>query len=484
MSSEANKLHPAAIGVLALNALREAALPMLILLGTAVAGSGLDTGALRRGALYLVLGVAGASLWGFLRWLSTRYAVDERGIHWQSGYLRRKATTVPLNRIQGLDTVAGPVQRLFGGVAVHVQTAGGGAKGEIVLDAVGPEAVERLRDAVRARRPELAAAAPAGPLPERRLSRRDGLIAALTSGQLGVILPALAGVLQLLTQSFDSEDATRLLPDTAGGRELALAALLVAAWGLSVAGSLVTFGGFTVTRDGDRLRIRRGLLQRSEAVVPVRRVQGVRVVEGLLRRPFGLATLRVEVAGYAAEAAAARTLFPLLRRDDVEPFLAELLPELADDPVHLAPPPRRAARRYVLPRALAGAVLGGAACLIFEVIAPWPLLAAPLLALDGWLNYRAAGWRLRDGRLAVSTRELAWSTLLTPAALLQQHAIAQNPLQRRAQLADVAVAVGKGGHARVRHLDAPVAAELWERLRPAPAASEMVSRDDEAEEPV
>ena len=101
-------------------------------------------------------------------------------------------------------------------------------------------------------------------------------------------------------------------------------------------GSLVAFAGFTVTRDGDRLRIRRGLLQRREAAVPVRRVHGVRVVEGLLRRPFGLATLRVEVAGYAAEASAARTLFPLLRRDEVEPFLAELLPELADDPRGLA----------------------------------------------------------------------------------------------------------------------------------------------------
>jgi hypothetical protein len=27
------------------------------------------------------------------------------------------------------------------------------------------------------------------------------------------------------------------------------------------------------------------------------------------------------------------------------------------------------------------------------------------------------------------------------------------------------VAVGKGGHAQVRHLELPVAAELWERLR-------------------
>ena len=166
-----------------------------------MAGSGLDTAALWRGALYLVIGVVASSLMGFVRWRNTRYRVDERGVHWETGMVRKKSTTVPLNRIQGLDTVAGPVQRLFGVVAVQVQTAGGGAKGEIVLDAVGPEAVEQLREAVRARRPEVADAPPAGALPERRLTRRDALIAALTAGQLGVILPVLAGASQLLTQA-------------------------------------------------------------------------------------------------------------------------------------------------------------------------------------------------------------------------------------------------------------------------------------------
>ena len=469
MSSEPQKLHPAAIGVLALGALRDAALPIIVLLFTAVAGNGLDTGALERGAAYLVLGVAAASIAGFMRWRSTSYAVDEHGVHWQSGIVRKKQTTVPLDRIQGLDTVAGPVQRLFGVVAVHVQTAGGGAKGEVVLDAVGAEAVERLREAVRGRRPEVVEDAPAGDLPERRLSRRDGLLAALTAGQLGVILPVLAAAFQLFTNVFQDErgveEASRLAPDTLGGWELALGGLILAAWAISVAGSLVAFAGFTVTRDGERLRIRRGLLQRTEVALPVRRVHAVRVVEGVLRRPFGLAALRVEVAGYAEEAAAARTLFPLLRRAEVEPFLAALLPELADDPGGLEPPPARAARRYVLPRTLAGLVVGGAACVLFPAVAPWPLLVAPLLALDGWLDYRAAGWRLRDGRLAMRSRRLAWSTLLTPAARLQQHSIAQSPLQRRARLADLAVAVGKGGHAQVRHLELPVAAELWERLR-------------------
>ena len=339
------RLHPAAIGVLALAALRDAALPIVILLFAAVAGSGLDTQALARGAIYLVLGVAAASVLGVVRWRSTSYAVDERGIHWQTGLLRKKSTTVPLSRIQGLDTVAGPVQRLFGVVAVNVQSAGGGAKGEIVLEALGPEAVERLREAVRARRPEAAEAPPEGSLPERRLSRREGLVAALTAGQLGVILPVLAGASQLLTQAVgdpsDVEEATRLVPDSAFGWELAAVGLLLLAWALSVLGSLVAFAGFTVTRDGERLRIRRGLLQRSEAAVPVRRVHGVRVVEGLLRRPFGLCALRIEVAGYAAEASAARTLFPLLRRAEVQPFLAALLPEVADDPAGLEPPPPR-----------------------------------------------------------------------------------------------------------------------------------------------
>src|SRR3954471_9465296 len=191
MSSEGTRLHPAAIGVLALGALRDAAVPIIVLLVASLAGRGLDTEALARGGIYLVLGVAVASLTGFVRWMSTSYAVDERGVHWRSGVVSKKSTTVPLSRIQGLDTVAGPVQRLFGVVALHVQSAGGGSKGEIVLEALGRDAVERIRAAV-GERPAVAEAAAAPPRIERRLGRRELLVAALTAGQLGIVLPILA----------------------------------------------------------------------------------------------------------------------------------------------------------------------------------------------------------------------------------------------------------------------------------------------------
>ena len=228
---------------------------------------------------------------------------------------------------------------------------------------------------------------------------------------------------------------------------------------------MLAFAGFTIARDEDRLRVTRGLLSRREATVPVARVQAVRVVEGVLRRPFGLATVRAEVAGYAKEAAAAQTLFPLLRRSEVQPFLAELLPELADGIDDLQGAPRRALRRYLLPPTALWLALGAAACVAIPSAAPWPLLAALPAAALGAARWRAAGWRIEDRRVAVRFRRLARTTVLAPAARLQQHGVRQTVLQRRAQLADVDVRVGAGTRGLVRHLDARVAGGVFDALR-------------------
>jgi putative membrane protein len=257
----------------------------------------------------------------------------------------------------------------------------------------------------------------------------------------------------------------RLVPHSAPEWILAGLAVLLLAWLLSTAGAVLAFAGFTIARDDDRLRVRRGLLARREATVPVARVQAVRVVEGLLRAPFGLATVRAEVAGYAREAAAAQTLFPLLRRAEVEPFLAALLPELADGIDGLHGPPPRALRRYVLPPAALLLALAGAACVIAPDLAPWPLLAAVPAAAYGAARWRAAGWRLEDRRLAIRFRRVARTTVLAPAARLQQHGTRQTVLQRRARLADLEVRVGAATRGHVRHLDERVAGRLFDGLR-------------------
>ncbi|HEX8102800.1 MAG TPA: PH domain-containing protein, partial [Solirubrobacteraceae bacterium] len=297
---------------------------------------------------------------------------------------------------------------------------------------------------------------------------RELLVAAATAGQLGVILPVLAAATQLVDDVYVNDDPRRvagglvLLPDTAGEIALAALALLAVAWIVSMAGAIVAFAGFSVTRTGDRLVIRRGLLARREASVPLARIQAVIVIEGLLRQPFGLASLRVEVAGYAREAAAAQTLFPLVRAREVEAFLAEMAPALAGDPAPLARPPGRALRRYALPPTLIAAVPALAAALVLGSL--WPLLAVLPAALLGPARFRAAGWRIEPARVTIRSRRLAQRTVLARRTRLQEHRLSQTPFQRRGRLATLALAAGAGTRARVAHLEEPVARELFAAL--------------------
>ena len=163
MSPERRRLHPGAIAVYALTALREAAVPLVILFVI----RGLDSGALSRALLYAAGGTAFAAVMGFLRWRTTRWWVTEEGIHHRRGLFAIKETDVPLARVQSLDLEQGPVQRMFGVQAVHVQTGGGGARGEIVLEAVGNAEIAGLR-ALLGGRAEPRSAAGRRAAPDRR----------------------------------------------------------------------------------------------------------------------------------------------------------------------------------------------------------------------------------------------------------------------------------------------------------------------------
>ena len=92
-------------------------------------------------------------------------------------------------------------------------------------------------------------------------------------------------------------------------------------------------------------------------------------------------------------------------------------------------------------------------------------LIVPLIGgLYGLAQWRAAGWRLRDGRLAVRALRIARTTVLAPARFRESHTLAQTVLQRRARLADLEVAFGKSTTARIRHLEAADARATWSAL--------------------
>ncbi len=188
------------------------------------------------------------------------------------------------------------------------------------------------------------------------------------------------------------------------------------AWLLAIFGTVLAHAGFTLSRsaDGKYLHIKRGLLNRYETTVPIARIQAVRLVEGALRQPLGLAALRVESAGFGTEEGVSTMLFPLLRRSEAEDFLSAAAPLFAAPLSSLAPLPARARGRYAFRSSIPALVV---AVPLAVFLFPWGLLAlllVPPATLYGLLRHRAAGYALNKDRVVLRTRRLARTTVVAP----------------------------------------------------------------------
>jgi len=429
--------------------------------------------------LVILVGAALAALWGFLSWRATTYAVTDNSFRLRQGVFQKSERTISLEHVQSVDTVQGIIQRVFGVVEVRIETAGGGAsEPDASLSALDRDAAQTLRreieDSNRDRSEETK-----GPTILRRLSTRELLIAGATSGQIGVAFSVLAVGFQFLDDVLSDDLVRRLVETYEPNWQMVLLILfpvcLLLAWFLAIAGTVLAYTGFTLSREGNFLYIKRGLLERREATIPLARIQAVRVSEGVLRQPFGLAAVRVESAGYGEDAGVSSMLFPLLPRDEVNELLAEAAPEFAANP-GLEPLPRRARRRYVFRSTSLYLIIAVAAALVsvlvFHTGAGLPALTlVPFAAAYGLLCHRDAGWAFDKDRLIVRYRRLGRKTAVAPRRRLQSRGIISSPFQRRARLATflAEVASGSGGSAlRVKDLDAGSAGDLVWALSPQP----------------
>ncbi|HEV8651493.1 MAG TPA: PH domain-containing protein [Actinomycetes bacterium] len=441
-----------------------------------------------------------------LQWLRRSYVVEADALRVEQGVFARQLRVVPFDRIQQVDLVRKPLHRLLGVATLRVETAGGASASEVDLDVIALAEAESLRAALlRARaattgeapgtRPprgtkgeapgstkdqaprsaeggapggaEGGAASGAGvPLPgtvgpaevagrplERdlvRLSLGEVALAGITSARAAAVLAVLSPVFQLLDQApgwvLDRVDPEALAPSS----PLVVAALVplaVLVWlGLAAASSIVTHAGFVLARSDDNLVVRRGLLERREAVVPLVRVQVVRIEESLLRRGLGFASVRIQSAGAAGRSddRASRLAVPILRADRVNQVLGELLPGAAPVPLLLAPPPT--ARRRAIVRRVVPALV--AAVAVAVVLRPWGLLAlaaVPLAALAGEAAYRNLGHARRAGFLTARQGALLRTTTVIPVAKAQSARVHASLFQRRAGLATLYVDVAGGG---------------------------------------
>lgn len=466
--SETRRTAPFGVVIGAARSVQNAVFPAIAIAFSGIGGAGRFLVALGVGLVAVAIG----SAFSYIGWRRTTYTIGETDIRVESGVLSRSARSVPFERIQDVSLEAKPLPRMFGLVKVTFETGAGGAD-DLALEYLTAAEGERLRQLVRERRDdEVAAAAadPAAPAHAAPLDDQGEVLFALTPGRLltfGLfefslaVFAVLGGALQYLdnVSSIDVWDVDlwyRWLKEEGAAvasigplaQALGVAAGLV---GLVVIGTLTGVvrtalrdWGFTLTRSARGFRRQRGLLTRTDVVMPVHRVQGLEIGTGLVRYRFGWHSLSF-VSLAQDEKEQSHVVAPFAKMAEIAPIAAAAGFRLPD----AATPWHRASTRHRTDRAVRDAAVFVLAAIPAAIFAPTGLFLIPLGLAVLAVGANLYAWEFR--RHAVDAGQVyASHGFLSPrqeiATRLKLHSveIAQGPIARARGYATVHLGLAGG----------------------------------------
>ncbi|MGB3723966.1 MAG: PH domain-containing protein, partial [Pacificimonas sp.] len=444
--SDPRRLHPMAIIG---DFLRQ--LPQYVIAIVAGGSALLDGGI----GIYLFLGGGGAAgLAALIRWYHFRYTVSKDGLLIESGVISRQRRSIGFDRVQDIEIERNLLARLTGTAHVRLET-GGSAEDEGDLSSVSDHEANALRLHLKHWREQRGTALPAPmsssadkvmyqmSLPQVLQSgiyRFSFILLAIFGGLFQFIQPDEQTVLALLGSDMQVLIQERI--EAGLGLSLALAGLA----GLLVVGivsgivmTLLRDYGFRLTADFRGLTRKRGLLTRTEAAIPFRRIQAAALDSGPMRRLAGKVDLSFQTLGSGKRSGGRQEAAPFAATNDIEKVLASA--EFSSSPPQAN---FHVVTGLMVVRAVAKAAVFSliviTAGLLFQPIL-WPLAAvlSVILLLFSVLGAISEGHLIEDERLSLRQgwwRQRVW---LIPYENLQIAEITQGPVQRIAGAATLHV---------------------------------------------
>ncbi|KAB2328578.1 PH domain-containing protein [Cytobacillus depressus] len=451
--SEPKRLHPISAVFNFLKQLKDLIIPFLVFV---VFGS-------RDGSWQLLISLAVVVIiliGGILSWLKFTYRLEEGELRIEYGIFVRKKRYIPIERIQSLDLSEGILQRPFGLVRVKVETAGSSGKGEAeaVLTAISKEEANRIQQLLFSAKNDLKDAGIDVSHHKNQsetlyqISPRELLLLASTSGGVGVVLSAVFAFAFQFEDMIPYEKLFKGLGDVISNGVILISILVflgfVVAWVIALVGTMVKYAGFTVNKSGDDLVITRGLLEKRQLTIPLTRIQAIRISENLVRQPLGFGTVYLESAGGSAtdQESARVMLLPIINKNHIVKVLAPYLADYSFEPT-IRPAPRRAIKRYIFRGLLYSVPVAAAAIIFFR---PWGYLALLFVIFSvvwAFINYRDAGFEIRDSQLTLRYRAINKTTVFMKRNRIQSLNIQDSYLQRGKDLGTISAVVmsGSGG---------------------------------------
>ncbi len=477
MSETRYKLHPISALINFLKGLKELILPFVIIFGANLFREDGISGMFNQGwqgLLPLLIGgvvLVFMLIAGIIKWKRFVYWFEDGELRIEYGLFVKKKRYIPFERIQSLNYIEGIFHRPLGLVKVKVETAGSGKAGqaEAELTAIYRAEADRIEQEMHmAKRGYAAQAETAGEMlygpveaqtlreevadePARvlyRMSMKELLVLATTSGGIGVVISGVALFLSQFSEliPYDAIYEEVMLFMRFGYLVVALTVFagLLLAWVISVAMTLIANYQFTIHADEERIYITRGLLEKKKVSVPFNRVQGIKMTQNPLRQLFGYVHVTVESAGGTlADKDEKIRLFPLVKQEKMKPVLDELFPNFDWSPKLTRLPKRSRPFFYRLSIVWfvpAIAALGD----FFYPYGLWALAVIPVIVAIGLWQHRTAGYAISGRQLTAQFRGISLHRFYMLKKRIQVVAVTRTIFQRRRDLASVHATIKSG----------------------------------------
>ncbi|MFD1038371.1 PH domain-containing protein [Virgibacillus byunsanensis] len=458
--SKGTRLHPAAIFFNFIKVLRESIFALVLGFIT-FKGDSFFYFILVASILLLMLLVYSA-----LSWYRYTYRIEDEELRIEYGIFIRKKRFISKNRIQSIDLTAGIIHRIFKLTKVQIETAGTGTGAEASLKAVKTAEGERLRTELKAAKiPTVNSIeeAPKTDHPSAKITFKCLFIAGSTSGGIGVIFALLAFVFSEVEQFIPERFYDNTIEWVVGLSILFLIGLiiifLILGWVLGIAGTVIKYGNFTITKNYDELFITRGLLEKKQLTIPLKRVQAVGIQESIIRQPLGYVTVFAEVAGGSMDKGEdfSTVLFPIMKKDEVVDFLEKFLPTHAAGAKDITPLPKRARKFYLLRSVLPMLIIAGGIVYFLPQFSWVPIVLVAGSLYLGFLRHNAGGYQLDGDRLMIRYRVLNKITMIMYHKRIQAFEKSQHMVHRSQKLASMQISIigkfGVGKHYKLRELE-------------------------------
>ncbi|GAA4057769.1 PH domain-containing protein [Amphibacillus indicireducens] len=450
MTSNPARLHPAAILLFSFKTVKDLFFLFLVLFF-----AGLEDGLLT----YLLIGTAALIsiivFFSWIKWFRFTYSVNGSELRIEHGLFVRKKRTISKYRIQSINLNQNIVHRFLGLTGIQIETAGSDLDVDANLIALKLDIADKLRQelTVNLNEENDSEAYDYDYALEKKLPKYEASFKRLfafgsTSGGFGFIV----AIILFIFSEAEAFIPERLFDQTTSWILsqvfTVIAALIILSlgliWFLGTIGSVIKYGDFTIIRYDHELYITRGLVEKKQLTIPLKRIQAVSFKQNPLRLPFRLGSLTIVIAGgeVSQKENIQTVIFPLIRRSEIETFLATILPEYTTNFDQLKP----ISRRYFYINTVVNLLI---AVVIISILAIfissfwWIGLVVLTLALGyDFIKYKLTKTALSEDQLTlqivpVFSKETVWLKKDKIQALEQS----QNPIQRKLNIATYKVSV-------------------------------------------